>query len=170
MCVYYCRVQVISVGQPSTARETARQQEVRPENGRKRERESGIGRRAKREFRAGGGRRWREQAAEARRGRHSGRRRAQEAAQCLSAPAPKEQVQGAPAGGHAPVTARCARLVRYRFSARREQVPPRGADVRAAQLREVHDAGEEEAVRVEAPRHALCVFNKATSITLHNTP
>ena len=58
----------------------------------------------------------------------------------------------------------------YRFSARREQVPPRGADVRAAQLREVHDAGEEEAVRVEAPRHALCVFNKATSITLHNTP
>ena len=49
----------------------------------------------------------------------------------------------------------------HRFSARREQVPPRGADVRAAQLREVHDAGEEEAVRVEAtaPRHALCVLN-----------
>ena len=58
------------------------------------------------------------------------------------------------------MTARCARLLRHRFSARREQVPPRGADVRAAQLREVHDAGEEEAVRVEAPRHALCVFNK----------
>jgi hypothetical protein len=35
---------------------TARQQEVRQENGRKRERESGIGRRAKREFRAGEGR------------------------------------------------------------------------------------------------------------------
>jgi len=45
-------------------------------------------------------------------------------------------------------------------SARREQVPPHGADVRAAQLREVHDAGEEEVVRVEARRrHALCVFN-----------
>ena len=58
------------------------------------------------------------------------------------------------------MTARCARLLRYRFSALREQVPPHGADVRAAQLREVHDAGEEEAVRVEAPRHALCVFNK----------
>ena len=47
-------VQVISVGQPPE--KTARQQEVRQENGRKRERESGIGRRAKREFRAGEGR------------------------------------------------------------------------------------------------------------------
>ena len=43
-------------------------------------------------------------------------------------------------------------------SARGEQVPPRGADVLApvAQLREVHDAGEEEKVGVEArgARHA----------------
>jgi hypothetical protein len=43
-------------------------------------------------------------------------------------------------------------------SARGEQVPPRGADVlaRVAQLQEVHDAGEEEQVGVEArgARHA----------------
>jgi len=65
------------------------------DNGRKRERESCIGRRASREFRAGCGLRWREQAAEARRGRHSGKHPAQEAAQCLSAPAHQEQLQGA---------------------------------------------------------------------------
>ena len=48
-------VQVISVGQLSTARENCPARGPQ-ENGRKRERESGIGRRAKREFRAGGGR------------------------------------------------------------------------------------------------------------------
>jgi hypothetical protein len=49
-----------------------------------------------------------------------------------------------------------------RFSARREQVPPRGPDVLAhAQLREVHEEGEEEAVREEATaaRHARSMFN-----------
>lgn len=47
------------------------------------------------------------------------------------------------------------------FSARREQVPPRGPDVLAhAQLREVHEEGEEEAVREEATaaRHAWSRF------------
>lgn len=48
------------------------------------------------------------------------------------------------------------------FSARREQVPPRGPDVLAhAQLREVHEDGEEEAVREEATAacHARSTFN-----------
>ena len=68
-------------------------------------RKSGSGRRASRAFRAGGGQRRREQALEARRGRRSGRRRAQEAAQVLSAPAHKEPMQGVRGGEHLPAPA-----------------------------------------------------------------